>query len=89
MSDVNDQTQTEAEPEAKSPQQVDAILADFQAKMDAGEFGDRPFHNLMMEHLFPLLGDGSLEPEKFSALVRRWAGDHYPWDWQVRSFLDE
>lgn len=75
--------------EGISPQERQRLLAQFESRIDSGDFEGRPFHNIVREELYPLLGEGDLEEEVFSRLVRKWASKNYPYDWPVRSYQDE
>lgn len=65
------------------------LIAQFEAKIDGGEFAGRSFHNAVKDELYPLIGDGNLEPATFAHLVRKWARANNPHDWETRSYLDE
>jgi hypothetical protein len=64
------------------------ILDQFEAKIESGDFAGRPFHNVVKDQLYPLLGSGDLAPAAFARLVRKWAKTNNPHDWETRSYLD-
>lgn len=57
------------------PEEVNQIVARFEKRIEAGEFGyeDDSFHRAVLKELYPLLGGGDLSRELFSALVKTWA----------------
>jgi hypothetical protein len=65
------------------------LVAEFEAKIEGGEFAGRSFHAAVKEMLYPLLGSGDMDQETFARLVRKWAKSSNPHDWEVRSYLDE
>lgn len=79
----------EEEEEGLSEEERQAILEDFEARIEAGDFGGRPFHNVVREEIYPLLGEEALSAEEFSRLVRKWARRNYPKNWPVRSYQEE
>lgn len=79
----------EEEEEGLSEEERQAILEDFEARIEAGDFGGRPFHNVVREEIYPLLGEEALSAEEFSRLVRKWARQNYPKNWPVRSYQEE
>lgn len=81
--------QAEEEEEGLSEEERQAILEKFEARIEAGDFGGRPFHNIVREEIYPLLGEEALSAEEFGRLVRKWARQNYPKNWPVRSYLDE
>lgn len=83
--EVEEQEQEEAGMSEVERQQV---IEQFEAKIAAGGFADRPFHNVVKEQLYPLLGSGDLDQATFSRLVRKWAQANNPHDWETRSYLE-
>lgn len=81
--------QEEQEEQGLSPEEREQILGDFEAKVESGDFGGRPFHNVVRQQLYPLLGEEQLSEEEFSRLVRMWAVSNYPFDWPKRSYQEE
>ncbi|MFP3853256.1 MAG: hypothetical protein ACLFWD_03060 [Anaerolineales bacterium] len=81
-----DQAQKEQE-EGISEEERERILSEFEAKIEAGDWGGRPFHNVVKEELYPLLGEEELAETEFTRLVQKWASKNYPHDWNSRSTI--
>jgi hypothetical protein len=79
----------EAEEQGMSQQEIERRLADLEAKIVANEFGGKPFHNVVKDEVYPLLGEQAITVDVFTRLVRKWARQNYPYDWQQRSYLEE
>lgn len=73
-------------PEERDPAEVDRQLASFESRIQAGEFDRGGFHLAVQQELFPLLGDGSVEPDRFNRLVTLWAMRSHPFDWTLKPF---
>ncbi len=84
-----EEAEEEEEEEGLSEEERKAILDRFEARIEAGDFGGRPFHNVVREEIYPLLGEEALSAEEFSRLVRKWARQNYPKSWPVRSYQEE
>lgn len=72
-----------------SQQERQRLLSTLESRIDSGDFQGRSFHSVVRDELYPLLGEGEMEEEVFSRLVRKWARKNYPYDWPVRSYQDE
>ncbi len=72
--------------EGRDPAQVAEQLASFETRIRAGEFDDGGFHRAVKLELFPLLGDGTLQPDAFNHLVTLWAMRNHPFDWLLKPF---
>jgi len=81
--------EAEVKEEGMSRAEIEQRLAAFEAKIEANDFDGRPFHNVVKEEVYPLLGEEALSTEVFQRLVRKWASRNYPYDWQRRSYVDE
>jgi hypothetical protein len=75
-------------PEGLDPKEAAARLSAFEARIQAGDFDHGGFHLAVQSELYPLLGDGLLEPSAFDRLVHLWASRNHPFDWPTRTFGD-
>lgn len=87
--EAQEQESEEEEDEGLSEEERQAIISEFETRIEANEFKDRSFHGVVRSELYPLLGKGQLSAEEFSRLVRTWAQQNYPKDWPVRSYQEE
>lgn len=84
-----EQEQEEEEDEGLSEEERQAIISDFQARIEANEFEQKSFHGVVKSELYPLLGEGHLDPDEFGRLVRAWARKNHPKEWPMRSYQDD
>lgn len=81
-----EEEQDQQESEGISEEERQRILSDFEAKIEAGEWGGQPFHNTVKAELYPLIGEDALSTEEFTRLVQLWAVKNNPHDWMSRDF---
>ncbi|MGA9532355.1 MAG: hypothetical protein WBR18_06525 [Anaerolineales bacterium] len=86
--EVEEQAQEQEEETGMTEAERQRVLDQFEAKIESGGFAEQPFHNVVKEELYPLLGSGDLDQETFARLVRKWAKANNPHDWETRSYLD-
>jgi len=85
--DANSDAGAESEtPAAFDPTEVAQKLASFESRIQSGEFDHSGFHHAVKEVLFPLLGEGALQPEAFNHLVALWAKRTHPFDWTLKPY---
>jgi hypothetical protein len=77
------------EAEGITAEEAGQILREFEARVESGALAPGTFHNAVQAELFRLIASGALSENDFSRLVERWAEKNHPWDWHVRSYLDE
>lgn len=88
---MSDDARPDAEPQSEAPAapdpaQVAEKLSEFESRIQAGEFDSGGFHRAVQHELFPLLGEGALQPEAFKQLVTVWALRNHPFDWPLIPF---
>lgn len=77
----------EKENEGVSQEELDQIIADFEAKIESGQFSGKSFHAVVKEELYPLIGEETMGLEQFTRLVQKWANKNYPHDWPSRAYI--
>lgn len=85
--DTNGEEEQQQEDEGISEEERQQVIADFRAKIEAGEWSGQPFHNTVKAELYPLIGEDALSTEEFTQLVRLWAAKNNPHDWMSRDFV--
>lgn len=55
-------------------------LAEFERRIDAGEFDRGGFHRFVQREIYPLLAEGALTEEEFARLVKRWSSRVDPYN---------
>lgn len=88
---MSEDAHPDAEPQSEAPATPDAAqvaekLSNFESRIQAGEFDNGGFHRAVQQDLFPLLGEGALQPEAFKQLVAVWAMRNHPFDWPSKPF---
>jgi hypothetical protein len=77
--------QDDSEPTANAAQAAETLSA-FESRILAGEFDSGGFHRAVQHELYPLLGEGALEPAAFARLVDLWAQRNHPFDWPLKPY---
>lgn len=81
--------QEEEDQDGISPDEVKRRIEEFEARLASGELAIGSFHLAVQSELYPLLASGDLDETEFTRLVSKWAEKNHPWDWHVRSYLDQ
>jgi hypothetical protein len=79
-----EEEQNEQEQKGFSQEEIDKVVAEFEARIESGDWSGKPFHAVVKEELFPLIGEGALNQRQFARLVQKWAGKNHPFDWPSR-----
>lgn len=90
MSDeeVQDQTEEEAEEleESMSEAEKAALIEALMSRIRSGDLDDETFHSFVVEEIYPLLTDGTMDQATFVNLVQAWSVRNYPYDWTLKTF---
>lgn len=90
MSDgeLNPQAEEEQEEleESMSEAEKAALIESVESRIRTGDLDNATFHSFVVDELYPLLADGTLDQATFVNLVQAWAVRNYPYDWALKTY---